>query len=63
MGTFQDGKKRQPLEGKEKNPRAGDFKTGDILPKLPATQHIKGGAPTPSGFKDLRSSTIRKGSI
>ena len=63
VGTGFDNKKTEAETGKEVKPNAGNFKTGAILPKLPATQHIEGGFPSAKGFKDFRDSEIREGSI
>lgn len=52
VGTDFDNTKDQGEKGKTSTPTAGTFKTGAILPKLPAKQPIEGGFPSAKGFKD-----------
>jgi hypothetical protein len=63
VDTYPDGKKIERTCGKHLDPTAGSFKSGAILDKLPSHQPITGGEAKASNFQDLRSSTIKKGSI
>lgn len=63
LGIFPVEGTHKRVSGKEMKTSAGDFKSGQILPKLPGHEPINDGGIKAPGFQDLRNSTIRRGSI